>query len=141
VPEKAVSYARGVRLGVLILPEHRLPALTEKWSRAEGLGFDHAWTYDHIAWRELRDSPWFAAVPTLAVRGRRAANATPAPWCVIPQFGTAKNTTCSSLILSSSSSRASRAAGSVTVAPPGPRAACTVSRMSELRSSPTPAMT
>jgi alkanesulfonate monooxygenase SsuD/methylene tetrahydromethanopterin reductase-like flavin-dependent oxidoreductase (luciferase family) len=53
-------------LGVLILPEHRLPALTEKWSRAEGLGFDHAWTYDHIAWRELRDSPWFAAVPTLA---------------------------------------------------------------------------
>jgi len=53
-------------LGVLILPEHRLPALTEKWSRAEGLGFDHAWTYDHIAWRELRDSPWFAAVPTLS---------------------------------------------------------------------------
>lgn len=63
---KAVSYARGVRLGVLILPEHRLPALTEKWSRAEGLGFDHAWTYDHLAWRHLRDSTWFAAVPTLS---------------------------------------------------------------------------
>ena len=29
------------------------------------MGFDHAWTYDHIAWRSLRDSPWFAAVPTL----------------------------------------------------------------------------
>jgi len=53
-------------LGVLILPEHRLPALTEKWSRAEGLGFDHAWTYDHLAWRDLRDSTWFAAVPTLS---------------------------------------------------------------------------
>ena len=61
-----MSYARIVRLGVLILPEHRLPALAEKWSRAEGLGFDHAWTYDHIAWRDLRDSTWFAAVPTLA---------------------------------------------------------------------------
>ena len=35
------------------------------WARAEAMGFDHAWTYDHIAWRTLRDSPWFAAVPTL----------------------------------------------------------------------------
>jgi len=24
--------------------------------RAEELGFDHAWTYDHLAWRNLRDS-------------------------------------------------------------------------------------
>jgi alkanesulfonate monooxygenase SsuD/methylene tetrahydromethanopterin reductase-like flavin-dependent oxidoreductase (luciferase family) len=36
------------------------------WQRAESLGFDHAWTYDHIAWRSLRDAPWFGAVPTLA---------------------------------------------------------------------------
>jgi alkanesulfonate monooxygenase SsuD/methylene tetrahydromethanopterin reductase-like flavin-dependent oxidoreductase (luciferase family) len=57
---------RVVRLGVLILPDHRWPAAAERWSRAEGLGFDHAWTYDHIAWRDLRDSTWFAAVPTLA---------------------------------------------------------------------------
>ena len=35
------------------------------WARAEAMGFDHAWTYDHIAWRTLRDGPWFAAVPTL----------------------------------------------------------------------------
>ncbi len=61
-----MPYAQFLRLGVLILPEHRLPGLAEKWSRAEGLGFGHAWTYDHIAWRELRDSAWFAAVPTLA---------------------------------------------------------------------------
>src|SRR4029450_12729931 len=61
-----MSYARIVRLGVLILPEHRLPALTEKWSRAEGLGVAHPRTYDHIGWRDLRDSTWFAAVPTLA---------------------------------------------------------------------------
>jgi alkanesulfonate monooxygenase SsuD/methylene tetrahydromethanopterin reductase-like flavin-dependent oxidoreductase (luciferase family) len=63
---EAMPYAQVLRLGVLILPEHRLPGLAEKWSRAEVLGFDHAWTYDHIAWRELRDSAWFAAVPTLA---------------------------------------------------------------------------
>jgi len=35
------------------------------WRHAEELGFDHAWTYDHLAWRSLRDAPWFAAVPTL----------------------------------------------------------------------------
>ena len=35
------------------------------WRRAEELGFDHAWTYDHLAWRTLRDAPWFGAVPTL----------------------------------------------------------------------------
>jgi alkanesulfonate monooxygenase SsuD/methylene tetrahydromethanopterin reductase-like flavin-dependent oxidoreductase (luciferase family) len=29
------------------------------------LGFDHAWTYDHIAWRSFRDETWFGAIPTL----------------------------------------------------------------------------
>jgi alkanesulfonate monooxygenase SsuD/methylene tetrahydromethanopterin reductase-like flavin-dependent oxidoreductase (luciferase family) len=55
-----------VRLGVLILPEDRWSIAAEKWARAEELGFDHAWTYDHIAWGELRDKPWFATVPVLA---------------------------------------------------------------------------
>jgi alkanesulfonate monooxygenase SsuD/methylene tetrahydromethanopterin reductase-like flavin-dependent oxidoreductase (luciferase family) len=54
-----------VRLGVLILPEHRWAEAAPMWQRAEAMGFDHAWTYDHIAWRSLRDAPWFAAVPTL----------------------------------------------------------------------------
>jgi alkanesulfonate monooxygenase SsuD/methylene tetrahydromethanopterin reductase-like flavin-dependent oxidoreductase (luciferase family) len=56
-----------VRLGVVILPELRRADLVSTWCRAEELGFDHAWTYDHLAWRSLRDSTWFAAVPTLAV--------------------------------------------------------------------------
>lgn len=54
-----------MRLGVLILPEERWSLASEKWSRAESLGFDHAWTYDHIAWADFRDKPWFAAVPVL----------------------------------------------------------------------------
>jgi len=54
----------GVRLGVVLLPERRWP--DDRWARAEALGFDHAWTYDHLTWRDLRDDPWFAAVPTLA---------------------------------------------------------------------------
>ena len=40
--------------------------ILEQVQIAEELGFDHAWTYDHLAWRDLRDSTWFAAVPTLA---------------------------------------------------------------------------
>ena len=55
-----------MRLGVLILPEFRWPQAQSLWRRAEELGFEHAWTYDHLAWRSLRDSPWFGAVPTLA---------------------------------------------------------------------------
>lgn len=54
-----------MRLGVLILPEHQWSAAIEKWQRAEELGFDHAWTYDHIAWGDLRNAPWFASIPTL----------------------------------------------------------------------------
>lgn len=53
------------RLGVVILPEHRWPDAGRVWKRAEELGFDHAWTYDHLAWRMLRNDPWFDAVPTL----------------------------------------------------------------------------
>jgi alkanesulfonate monooxygenase SsuD/methylene tetrahydromethanopterin reductase-like flavin-dependent oxidoreductase (luciferase family) len=55
-----------MRLGVVILPELRRAELESAWRRAEALGFDHAWTYDHLAWRSLRDSTWFAAIPTLA---------------------------------------------------------------------------
>jgi alkanesulfonate monooxygenase SsuD/methylene tetrahydromethanopterin reductase-like flavin-dependent oxidoreductase (luciferase family) len=55
-----------VRVGVLILPEHRWRDAAPRWRRAEELGFAHAWTYDHIAWGPLRDSTWFGAVPTLA---------------------------------------------------------------------------
>jgi alkanesulfonate monooxygenase SsuD/methylene tetrahydromethanopterin reductase-like flavin-dependent oxidoreductase (luciferase family) len=55
-----------MKIGVLILPEHRWPEARGIWRRAEELGFAHAWTYDHVAWRALRDSAWFGAVPTLA---------------------------------------------------------------------------
>jgi alkanesulfonate monooxygenase SsuD/methylene tetrahydromethanopterin reductase-like flavin-dependent oxidoreductase (luciferase family) len=55
-----------MRFGVVILPAEPWSAQSQTWRRAEALGFDHAWTFDHLAWRSLRDEPWFAAVPTLA---------------------------------------------------------------------------
>ncbi|UOX87008.1 LLM class flavin-dependent oxidoreductase [Amycolatopsis sp. FBCC-B4732] len=54
-----------MRVGIVILPEDRWWAAEPKWRAAEEYGFDHAWTYDHLGWRNLVDGPWFAAVPTL----------------------------------------------------------------------------
>jgi alkanesulfonate monooxygenase SsuD/methylene tetrahydromethanopterin reductase-like flavin-dependent oxidoreductase (luciferase family) len=51
--------------GTIFLPEHRWSVARQQWQRAEELGFDHAWTYDHLNWRWFRDKPWFATIPTL----------------------------------------------------------------------------
>lgn len=54
-----------LRVGVLILPEQPWHESRVRWQRAEELGFAHAWTYDHLAWRGHRDLAWFSAIPTL----------------------------------------------------------------------------
>nr|MDT0661448.1 LLM class flavin-dependent oxidoreductase [Micromonospora sp. DSM 115978] len=54
-----------MRVGIVILADQRWSAGGWRWRRAEEYGFDHAWTYDHIGWRDLVDGPWFDAVPTL----------------------------------------------------------------------------
>ena len=54
-----------MRIGIVILPDQRWSVAGRRWQRAEEYGFDHAWTYDHIGWRDLIDGPWFDAVPTL----------------------------------------------------------------------------
>ncbi|HET6291969.1 MAG TPA: LLM class flavin-dependent oxidoreductase, partial [Kribbella sp.] len=54
-----------MRFGITILPEYRWTEAAPKWRRAEELGFDHAWTYDHLTWGGLQDSPWFGTTPTL----------------------------------------------------------------------------
>ena len=55
-----------LRHGIVILPEDTWRESAPRWRAAEQLGFDHAWTYDHLVWAGLPDAPWFAAVPTLA---------------------------------------------------------------------------
>jgi alkanesulfonate monooxygenase SsuD/methylene tetrahydromethanopterin reductase-like flavin-dependent oxidoreductase (luciferase family) len=54
-----------MRFGITILPEHRWADAEPLWRRSEELGFDHAWTYDHLTWGGLPDSPWYGTVPTL----------------------------------------------------------------------------
>lgn len=54
-----------MRYGITILPEQRWSQTAPRWRRAEELGFDHAWTYDHLVWAGLPDVPWFGTMPTL----------------------------------------------------------------------------
>jgi alkanesulfonate monooxygenase SsuD/methylene tetrahydromethanopterin reductase-like flavin-dependent oxidoreductase (luciferase family) len=61
----SVRHPRPLRLGVLLLPDRPWSEARRSWQLAEELGFDHAWTYDHLTWRGHRDRPWFGAMPTL----------------------------------------------------------------------------
>lgn len=54
-----------MRFGVIILPQYDWPEAVRYWRGAEELGFDHAWTYDHLSWRGLAGERWHATVPTL----------------------------------------------------------------------------
>ena len=54
-----------MRFGIVILPQYDWPEAARRWRGAEELGFDHAWTYDHLAWRGLAGERWHATVPTL----------------------------------------------------------------------------
>ncbi|GAA1514418.1 alkanesulfonate monooxygenase SsuD/methylene tetrahydromethanopterin reductase-like flavin-dependent oxidoreductase (luciferase family) [Agromyces terreus] len=54
-----------MRFGICILPQADWPAAAELWRGAEEYGFDHAWTYDHLSWRDLAGERWHATVPTL----------------------------------------------------------------------------
>src|SRR6478752_10442640 len=54
-----------MRFGIVILPDQPWSVARERWTAAEELGFDYAWTYDHLGWRDLVNGPWFDAVPTL----------------------------------------------------------------------------
>jgi alkanesulfonate monooxygenase SsuD/methylene tetrahydromethanopterin reductase-like flavin-dependent oxidoreductase (luciferase family) len=54
-----------MRHGIVILPQEDWPGAARRWRQAEGYGFHHAWTYDHLSWRGLAGERWHAAVPTL----------------------------------------------------------------------------
>ncbi len=54
-----------MRHGILLLPEHDWADAAPRWRAVENLGFDHAWTYDHLMWRWFAGRRWHAAVPTL----------------------------------------------------------------------------
>lgn len=75
-----------MRIGIVILPQHRWSQAAGLWRRAEEYGFDHAWTYDHLAWRSLADEPWFATVPTLAGAALVTSTIRLGTWVASPNF-------------------------------------------------------
>lgn len=75
-----------MRVGVCILPELSWVDQKVLWQRAEAIGFDHAWTYDHLAWRTLRDEPWFGAVPTLTAAALATERIRIGPLVASPNF-------------------------------------------------------
>ncbi|RIV38962.1 LLM class flavin-dependent oxidoreductase [Micromonospora radicis] len=54
-----------MRIGIVILPDQRWSVARHRWQQADEWGFDHAWTYDHLGWRDLVDGPWFDSMGTL----------------------------------------------------------------------------
>lgn len=54
-----------MRHGITILPELSWAEAAPRWRAAEEMGFNHAWTYDHVVWAGLPEADWYAAVPTL----------------------------------------------------------------------------
>jgi len=75
-----------LRVGVCILPEARWAEARRRWQAAEQLGFDHAWTYDHLSWRTFHDDAWFAMVPTLTAAAEATETIRLGPLVASPNF-------------------------------------------------------
>ncbi|WGW13463.1 LLM class flavin-dependent oxidoreductase [Saxibacter everestensis] len=75
-----------MRFGIVILPQDRWADAAKKWQRAESLGFDHAWTYDHLSWRSLAGEPWHATVPTLTAAAMVTSTISLGTWVASPNF-------------------------------------------------------
>lgn len=57
-----------------------------RWQRAEAYGFDHAWIFDHLAWRSLADEPWHATIPTLTAAVLATSTLRVGTWVTTPNF-------------------------------------------------------
>ena len=75
-----------MRVGIVILADRRWSDGAHRWRRAEEYGFDHAWTYDHIGWRDLVDGAWFDAVPTLTAAALSTSRIRLGPLVASPNF-------------------------------------------------------
>ena len=75
-----------MRVGVTILPEYAWAEDRDRWLRAEQYGFDHAWIFDHLAWRSLANSPWHATIPTLTAAALTTTTLRIGTWVTSPNF-------------------------------------------------------
>jgi alkanesulfonate monooxygenase SsuD/methylene tetrahydromethanopterin reductase-like flavin-dependent oxidoreductase (luciferase family) len=75
-----------VRVGLVILPQRRWAEQAQMWRLGEELGFEHLWTYDHLAWDPLAGTPWGATVPTLVAAAGVTSRVRLGTWVSSPNF-------------------------------------------------------
>ena len=75
-----------MRFGICILPDLDWRHSRPLWQRAEQMGFDHAWTYDHLVWGGLRDSRWFSCMPILTAASTVTSTIGLGAFVVSPNF-------------------------------------------------------
>src|SRR5262245_11991645 len=75
-----------MRFGICILPTYTWSEAAPIWRHAESLGFDHLWSYDHLTWRGLPDSPWYGTMPTLTAAATMTERARLGTFVTTPNF-------------------------------------------------------
>ena len=75
-----------MRVGVVILPQYRWPEASARWKSLEDRGFAHGWSYDHLAWRDLAEQPWYGTVPTLTAAATVTGELRLGTWVTSPNF-------------------------------------------------------
>jgi alkanesulfonate monooxygenase SsuD/methylene tetrahydromethanopterin reductase-like flavin-dependent oxidoreductase (luciferase family) len=75
-----------MRFGIVILPEYPWAQAAPLWRRAEELGFDNVWTYDHLSWPGLMDSPWYGTMPTLTAAALATSRVKLGTFVTTPNF-------------------------------------------------------
>lgn len=75
-----------MRVGVVVLPQFPALETRRRWRSLEDRGFSHGWTYDHLAWRDLADEPWYATITTLAVAAAATSTLRIGTWVTSPNF-------------------------------------------------------
>jgi alkanesulfonate monooxygenase SsuD/methylene tetrahydromethanopterin reductase-like flavin-dependent oxidoreductase (luciferase family) len=75
-----------MRIGVVVLPELPWTTQVHQWQRLDEWGFHAAYTYDHLAWQSLADSPWYATVPVLAAAATATRRIRLGTWVASPNF-------------------------------------------------------
>ncbi len=75
-----------MQVGVVILPQFPTSETRRRWKSLEDRGFAHGWTYDHLAWRDLADEPWYGTIPTLATAAQATSTLRLGTWVTSPNF-------------------------------------------------------
>ncbi|NNG19722.1 LLM class flavin-dependent oxidoreductase [Naumannella sp. ID2617S] len=75
-----------MRVGVCLLPEYAWAEAAPRWRMVEQLGFDHAWTYDHLVWGGLPQHPWQSTIVTLTAAAMVTERIPLGTWVASPNY-------------------------------------------------------